>query len=183
MKLFRLLLMLVGALVAFQFLRPAGTQVDIGADGSFTYPGYQIRKLESFQLDGRVLSRQNYSSGRESELSELDLAMGWGAMQDPDVLSHIKVSQRNRWYFWSAKKLPIPRRNIELHSANIHIIAANDQVSRQLADVATDDQIRLQGDLVEVVAEDGWRWRSSLSRADTGQSACEVLLLHHLEWI
>jgi len=129
--------MLVGALVAFQFLRPAGSlvgnQADISGDGSFSYPGYQIRKLESFQLDGRVLSRRNYSSGREAQLSALDLAMGWGAMQDPEVLSHIKISQRNRWYFWSAKRLPIPRRTIETHSANIHIIAANDQLARQLA--------------------------------------------------
>ncbi|MEM9621590.1 MAG: hypothetical protein AAF993_08080 [Pseudomonadota bacterium] len=178
-----LLLLVVGAVAAYQFTAGNSTQVHVAGDGELSYPGYQIRSLESFDLSGRVLSRKNYRMGREADLSPLDLAMGWGEMADPDVLADIEVSQRNRWYFWQAQQMPIARRAIETQSANIHIIAANETVARQLQNIAAHDEVRLRGDLVEVRADDGWRWRSSLSRTDTGRGACEVLLLHDLEWI
>ena len=37
--------------------------------------------------------------------------------------------------------------------------------------------VRLSGWLVEIRARDGFKWRSSLSRADTGAGACEVVLV------
>jgi hypothetical protein len=43
------------------------------------------------------------------------------------------------------------------------------------------DRVRVAGKLVEVHADDGWQWRSSLSRTDTGASACELLWLERLE--
>ena len=42
------------------------------------------------------------------------------------------------------------------------------------------EQHRLRGYLVRVEAADGWQWRSSLSRADTGAGACELVLLEAL---
>ena len=36
-------------------------------------------------------------------------------------------------------------------------------------------QVRIDGWLVEVQADAGWRWRSSTSRTGTGGGACEVI--------
>jgi hypothetical protein len=33
---------------------------------------------------------------------------------------------------------------------------------------------------VDISAEDGWRWRSSRSRTDTGNGACELILLERI---
>jgi hypothetical protein len=46
--------------------------------------------------------------------------------------------------------------------------------------VRAGDQIRLRGYLVRVAASDGWQWRSSLTRDDTGAGACELVLLESL---
>ena len=35
--------------------------------------------------------------------------------------------------------------------------------------------IALQGSLIGVEDSDGWRWRSSLSRGDTGGHSCELI--------
>jgi hypothetical protein len=35
--------------------------------------------------------------------------------------------------------------------------------------------VKIIGKLVEVQASDGWRWRSSLTRKDTGNGACELI--------
>jgi len=37
--------------------------------------------------------------------------------------------------------------------------------------------------LVEVKAQDGWTWRSSLSREDTGNGACELMLVEEVRLI
>jgi hypothetical protein len=115
--------------------------------------------------------------GRESDLSPLDLTLGWGPMSDDAVLKKITIEQSNRWYHWSVESFPIPQRDIETHSANMHMIPANDEVENQLNNIKRGDTITLDGYLVEVTSSDGWHWRSSLSREDTGGGACEVVFV------
>jgi len=151
------------------------------AVGDLDYPGYRVRTLEAFEVDARVLSREDYRFGREADLSPVDLAIGWGPMADPAVLQHIQISQRNRWYYWKARELPIPRGEIVSHSANVHIIPASEQVAAALAGIDVGDEVRLGGSLVAVNATDGWHWVSSLSRTDTGNGSCELLWLTSLQ--
>ena len=165
--------------VGWWWFQPASVAA-VDATGALSYPGYSVQPLERFELTGRVLSKQRYSHDREAELSPVDLAMGWGPMADPEVLAAFEISQRNRWYFWRTDNMPIPRRDIESHSANIHIIPASQQVADALDRVSEDEQLQLSGHLVEVRGDDGWRWRSSLSRTDTGDGSCEVLLLESI---
>jgi hypothetical protein len=121
------------------------------------------------------LSKKKYRSGREAELSPFDLALGWGRMSDEDVLASIKIKQSGRFYYWSVKKFPIPRKEIERGSANTHIIPADDDIEKQLRKVRKGHIVDIKGYLVKVTAKDGWRWKSSLTRKDTGAGACEVL--------
>ena len=60
------------------------------------------------------------------------------------------------------------------------MIPASPEIDRRLRAVRAGDVIRLRGYLVRVEATDGWQWRSSLSRADTGAGACELVLLEAL---
>ncbi len=158
--------------------RVSGT---LAPDGGLVYPGYTIAPLEEFAIEARVLSRKDYRHDREAQLAPTDLALGWGPMADDGVLGAIEVSQRNRWYFWRAASLPIPATEISSHSANVHVIAASPATADALANIAVDDRVRLSGKLVEVRGDDGWRWRSSLSRTDTGDGSCELLWLEQLE--
>lgn len=139
-----------------------------------------LRALQAFSLKARVLRRENYYFDRGAKLSPTDLALGWGPMADPQVLRHISISQRNRWYFWRAEHLPIERRQIEIHSANMHLIPANAEVAKTLADLKTDQQIQLSGQLVSVEGDDGYRWVSSLTREDIGEGACELIWVEQL---
>jgi len=143
--------------------------------------GYQIEPLENLTLEARVLGAERYRFGREADLSPLDLALGWGPMSDSAVLKSIAISQGNRFYYWRVEEFPIPRREIETNSANMHMIPASAEVERQLASVRAGSLIRLEGYLVEVSADDGWRWRSSLTREDTGNGACELVWVERLE--
>lgn len=144
--------------------------------GPFRLQAATLRPLAGFSVDARVLSRRDYDSGREADLSPTDLALGWGRMRDDAVLDALDISQSGRWYryAWSDQP-PIPVPEIVRSSANMHLIPANAAVARALEDVREDDRVRIDGWLVEADAPDGWTWRSSLSREDTGDGACEVI--------
>ncbi len=60
-------------------------------------------------------------------------------------------------------------------SANMHLVPANDAVADALAAVDAGDRVRIDGWLVQIDATDGWRWRSSLTREDSGAGACELI--------
>lgn len=149
-------------------------------DSAFEHPDYRITPLASFELKAKVLARKNYRFGREAELSPVDLALGWQQMSDQAIVDQIEFSQAGRWYRWRVSSFPIPRSQIEIQSANMHLIPADSYIAKQLAQVRVGEIVDLRGQLVEVQAPDGWRWRSSLSRNDTGAQACELFLVSQL---
>ena len=63
----------------------------------------------------------------------------------------------------------------------MHVIPADKQVARDLDKVRQGSLIRLQGKLVEARRSDGFHWRSSLTREDTGAGACELILVESIE--
>lgn len=143
--------------------------------------GYQIRPLARFEIEARVLGVEHYRFDRGADLSPVDLALGWGRMSDTAVLDRIRITQSGRFYYWSTPDYPIPRREIETSSANMHLVPATDVVARQLANVRRGHVVRLAGYLIEVRGADGWPWKSSLTRTDTGQGACELIWVERLE--
>ncbi len=169
----------LGALFWWQNTSPL--QATVTANGSYGFDGYVIEPMQAFHHEARVLHRRDYHSGREADLSPTDLALGWGPMSTDEVLQHVHISQRNRFYYWRVEQFPIPRREIETHSTNVHVIPASPEVAATLERVQRDDTVRLAGKLVHVRAADGWRWRSSTTFEDTGDGACELLWLERLD--
>lgn len=155
------------------------TQISTGGV-NFNLNGYTITPLESFQIEARVLAAEQYSLGREADLSPVDLALGWGAMSDEAILKDIKISQSNRFYYWRVDEFPIPRREIETQSANMHMIPADPQIEKTLKSIRPGQIVKLSGELVQVNASDGWHWKSSLTREDTGAGACEIIYVKSL---
>lgn len=139
-----------------------------------------LHPLASFSLTARVLARDDYRFDAESDLSPTDLALGWGRMSDSEVLRSIDISQSGRFYYWQTRTFPIPRREIETHSANMHMIPADASVAYQLKRIRVGDVVSLEGMLVEADKANGWRWRSSLTRDDTGNGACELVYVQSL---
>ena len=152
--------------------------------GIHQFNGYSMTNLQPYTGEFRVLSKENYNFGRESEISPVDFALGWDKMADPQVYQQLSIRQSNRWYHWRYENSPpIPVREIEMQSANTHLIPATKAIAKQLAQIDQDNLIYLKGQLVEVKAQDGWTWRSSLSREDTGGGACELMLVEEVRVI
>lgn len=157
------------------------TQTNIDNPTSFEFGKHKVTPLAKFHIKAKVLSREDYSFDQEADISPVDLALGWGRMSDEAVIEKIEISQSGRWYRWRTKTLPIPQREIETHSANMHMIPADDGVESEIKRTRKGDIIELEGYLVEVVTDEGRRWKSSLTREDTGARACEVIWVEQFE--
>ena len=148
----------------------------------FAKDGFRVAALASFELEARVLRSKNYCCGGPDRLAPIDVAFGWGKMSDEAVLARIDVSQSGRFYYWHYEGAPpIPHREIELSSANMHLIPATKAIETRLRSLRPGNVVALKGYLVDVQGEGGFRWKSSLTREDTGGGACELVWVEELE--
>lgn len=144
--------------------------------------GVDITPLAGFSLAGRVLSTEGYRAGKEARISPLDLAIGWGPMTQSQVIDQLDIQQGGRWYTWRTRPgASIETKQIIEYSSNMHMVPANDTVARTLSKVKQGQRVRLDGWLVEAKDPDGWKWRSSLRRTDTGDGACELVYVCRVE--
>jgi hypothetical protein len=145
---------------------------------------YDLQALARFELDARVLSAEHYRRDRESELAPVDLALGWGPMSSNEVLGALHISQGGRFfqYSWSSTRdLPVSPAQIGTHASNMHMIPLDSTTRETLLAAKRGNLVHLSGWLVEARAKDGWHWRSSLSRGDTGGGACELVAVEHVD--
>lgn len=194
MKKVLVILILLGALASWWFWPAEGkryppgvliatqpVQTELDEPKVWRHKDYAFKALAAYEIRARVLSTEGYFMDRESDVSPVDFFLGWGPMSDQAVLDELDLSQRSRWAFWRYRKAPIPDREIVANAANTHLVPASDEIEDQLDDVEVGDIVTLRGYLVEITADDGWTWTSSLSRTDERGSACELLWVEDLE--
>jgi hypothetical protein len=149
---------------------------------AFERKGFTIAPFARFTVRARLLSVETYRMGREAELSPIDFALGWNDMSNDAVLARLAISQGNRFYYYRwENEPPIAPEAIVRSSANMHLIPASADVQRRLDRVPPGATVTLSGWLVDVSAADGWQWRSSRSRSDTGAGACELVWVEDVQ--
>jgi len=155
-------------------------QVEVGSS-VFRFDDYILTRRARFEVRARVLSKEPYYLGRTADLSPIDLALGWGVMSDTAVLEKIDISQSGRWYR-TRYDLPPPvdERLMVASSSNMHMIPARKDVERMLKNLRVGDIVLIRGFLVDVDHASGWHWRTSMSRTDSGDGACELVYVESL---
>ncbi len=139
--------------------------------------GWTLQPLASYRIEARVLSKIRYSEDDVSTLSPYDLALGWGRMSDSAVLDRLTITQSNRFSRWECQgDTPIPESELVSHSANNHLIPADDAIKDKIAALRAGSLVKISGYLVEANHPNADHpWRSSLTRDDSGEGACEII--------
>lgn len=165
-----------------QLVPEAPRQSEVADPETFAFEGYELTQRAGLEIRARVLSTENYYLGNESDLSPIDLALGWGPMSDQAILDQIDIHQGNRWYFmrWEYPTT-LPEKQIVLTSGNMHIIPAEPWVAKELKKLRRGDVVKLDGMLVDVDHASGFKWRSSLSREDSGDGSCEIFFVQSIQ--
>jgi hypothetical protein len=149
-------------------------QVNLERSELIPFKGYTLQPLATFDIRARVLSRERYWFDRGAKLAPIDLALGWGPMSDSALLDKLDISQGQRFWRFSYSE-GTTNDEVSHHASNMHLIAATPAIESSLLDVRVGQVVHLVGELVEVTGDDGFRWRSSLTRNDVGDGACELV--------
>ena len=164
------------ALPPFLAGRDGVVQTPVSSAPPIPLEGAQGHVLAGFSVAARVLGTERYTFDREATWSPLDLALGWGRMRDDAVLSQLSISQGGRFFHWRSEQAPpIPVDELTASASNMHMVPANEAIADALHAIDAGDAVRIDGWLIRIEAEDGWRWSSSLSREDSGAGACELV--------
>lgn len=152
---------------------------------NFKKDDFIVVPLKNYEIEARILSKKKYTIGEDSDFATYDLALGWKEMSDIHYLEKIKISQRNRWYYWRTKDRSIPREIISYNSSNHHIVHANEKIKKQLSNLKEHQVIKMTGYLINAknINYPNIELKSSLTRKDTGAGACEVFYVDYLEVI
>ena len=156
------------------------TQQNIATAQSIKVGKYTLTPRATFSVTARVLASERYRLDRMADLIPRDVALGWGPMSDSSVLANIDISQSGRFYFWRpraalSETYKTSMETIIASSSNMHLIPANASVARIIDRARVGHIIELEGQLVDVRADNGWQINTSLSRNDTGAGACEII--------
>lgn len=149
----------------------------------FIHGDHTITPLARYALQAVVLGRERYRNDINADLAPVDLALGWGPMSAASAINGLRISQSGRWYEyrWGSEGAPLHPSDIARHSANTHCIPSSPEIRKKLLAVRRHDLVALGGYLVEVSGPNGYRWRSSLTRDDTGGGACELVWIVSLD--
>ena len=139
---------------------------------------FTITPVAEYKISGMVVGKETYSTGWDGEISPVDLAIVWGKLAISEYDQYITYSQRNRWYFYQYKPgSPFDNSFVISHSANNHIIPANENIHAAVKTIGKKDIVVLEGFLVNIKGTYKGQpvtWNTSLSRKDTGNSSCEL---------
>lgn len=144
---------------------------------------YQLGFTDKILIRGMILSTHHYNDDEKSDIAPIDVVIGWKKMSDPDVVSKVYIMQNGRFYFWKVNEFPIPRAEIESSSTNLHIVPDSKQLTDRLKTLRVGDIVSLEGYLSDVKDEDERIWVTSRVRNDSGDGACEIMLVKNLSII
>ncbi len=139
-----------------------------------------IRPRAAFDIAAVVAAAEPYSLDDGAFLAPVDLVMTWGRLPEEPFRGRVSYTQMTRYYFWHTGDSNLDLGYIATHSANMHMIPANRNLRRALAHVGAGDRVRIRGLLVDVEAPH-LRWRTSLSREDSGPGACELVWVEQVQ--
>lgn len=171
---------------AYQGSIPDPVQIDLISPDVVYVSGedsdIKIDLLAEYTIEAVIKSKKKYSD-YSSQVAKYDVALAWGDLNQNDIDEHIKYSQRGRWYYytWDSDS-SVNESYIAEHSANVHLINQDSSVLKEIKKLDVKDHIKLTGYLVSVNFENG-PWKSSLTRMDTGDGACEIMYVTDVEVI
>lgn len=157
---------------------------------TFEYRGhsYQIEPVADYDISGLIVTHNDISSVFDAYHSKdsvdfRDICLVWGANVGSGIFRRFK--------FWSMPwscHFHTDDRNaldsfVETQISNNHILSADENVQRIVRSMKIGDQIRLQGMLINYwpVGASELERRTSTTREDTGNGACEVLWVERAE--
>lgn len=155
---------------------------------------FEINFVATYKISGRVVDVQNYFGyNAQNKLSPRDIGLSWGSLANEENNKKIKwTSLGNRYLSWYSSdgrwvNQMGGQNKISEHVSNNHLIPSDKKVKKLINSIKVGDYVRIEGYLVNVFSKNSkgayFEWKSSTSRTDTGDGACEVIYVTNVIWL
>ena len=161
--------------------------------GGYTF---KIKKIAKYSISGRVVNVQDYLGyDAFNRFSPRDFGLAYGLYANKDNTKGIFFySLHDRflhWHMFGGNKVSElgGYNRFALSVSNNHIIPSDKKVSKLMYKVKRNDYIRVEGFLASVYYDNNKDqvskslWTSSTQRNDTGNGACEIILVKNIVWL
>jgi hypothetical protein len=158
-------------------------QIDLDPPPRFDAKGYTFIERAKYDITARVLRKEIYHFDGGAGLAPVDLGVGWGPLSDSTLIDQLEFSQMGRFFYWQPRtaNFPLPTATLISHLAQMHMIPATPDIESKLRKLRPGQVVTASGYLVDIRGANGFTWSTSLSRTDTGDGACEVFWVEHIE--
>ncbi|MBN8550600.1 MAG: hypothetical protein J0M12_14890 [Deltaproteobacteria bacterium] len=158
----------------------------------FEYGGhhYQIQPVAAYDISGLVVSRNNISSvfdayHTKDSVDFRDICLVWGSNVGSGVFRKFKFwSMPWSCHYQTEDRAALDSFN-ESQISNNHLLSADPAIREKISKMEIGDQVRLQGFLINYWPQEASELarRTSTTRDDRGNGACEVLWVEHAEFL
>ena len=175
-------MLLTGCAPSYDAVLPEPKQEATTDPGEVLDAAGRIRGLAAFESTTLVLKKTQYDVDLDqdpmSEFAPEDMVMAWGRAGLKASRDGVSIAQGRRRYAWTAGGVAWSQPDVKRfgqETANWHLVPANDEVAGRIADVDVGDVVEIKGELVSLALKNGTIARSSLTRDDDGDGACEIV--------
>ncbi|MEO5701658.1 MAG: hypothetical protein ABIS17_07470 [Casimicrobiaceae bacterium] len=159
-------------------------QVDLDPPDRFERNGFRFAGRARYEIVARVLRKEIYRFDGAAALAPVDLALGWGRMSDSAVLEQLAITQMGRFFYWrprDPRTFAVPADALVTEVGQVHAIPSDPAIEQRLRRLRPGELVVMRGYLVDVDGPAGFTWRTSLTRSDTGDGACEIMWIESLD--
>lgn len=140
-----------------------------------------IDMLYEYEITGRVVNTQKYHNNEIfSQISPIDVSISWGETAEQNNHNKIKYSSIGDRKVYSSYSYDAVYNSFEI--SNNHLIPQNDKIKKYLSLIKKNDYIKIEGYLVNI-SSNNWYNRTSTTRNDTGDGACEIIYVTNIVWL
>lgn len=149
-----------------------------------------IQKLAKYEIKGVVMSLQRYST---DPVSKTDIVLGWGPFTlGKNYDKYIDMDILNDRFSYGTFDLNWANsvggyEYVRNSYSNNHLIPSNDKIKRLIEKISLHDYLQISGYLVYATWQTPsgtYFWGpSSMTRNDTGNGACEIILIDNIKWL
>jgi hypothetical protein len=158
----------------------APSQQNILSPIPWTSKQFKITPLARYEISARVIQIQRYYFDHMSSVSPIDFGVAWGVASNQSTIDEMTFIINDRYLSFRS-----PNYTPELSSciANMHLLPANERVESQLKSVKLGQGISMSGYLVSLDNPNIGKFKSSLTRSDSGPGACEIMWVETIDSI
>ena len=135
---------------------------------------YTLTPVASYEISAKIVSIKTYNN--DLGISPVDLCTVWGKIINDQYITYSQSNRQCSYRYNGKDSTDVSY--IQSHVSNNHIIPANENISSIIKTIELNDIVTLRGYLVDVTKSNSngkWIWKTSQTRYDTENGACEII--------